>query len=137
MVEFIQPCAVQSQRQVQRRFEAYLAGKPPPGQRVGSESSMAASSPDCAARQDQPGKRAGKSGKRAQPGSAGPSDAHRSGAESLAPAIREVVASCIASKLLPEAEYPPPLLQAPSQKQAKVLPAAARCVLTQPSLLSL
>ena len=131
-VDVVWPCHVQSQRQVQRRFDAYLAGKPPPGQRVSNDSPTAANDPDPAAPQNQPSKRTSKPCKRVQSGGAGPSDEHSCAAERLTSAVREVVASCVASRLLPDADYPSPLLQTPSAKQAKVLPATTRCVLSKP-----
>ena len=121
----------QSQRQVQRRFEAYLAGKPLPRQTVSSDSPRSAS---CSAASGvhtesaQHGKPA-KAGKKQQASGAQPiSQERRQVVDNLVSAVRDAVAACVAGGLLPEAQYPAPVVQAPSAKQAKLLPRTARCV---------
>ena len=122
-------CCDQSQRQVQRRFEAYLTGKPLPGQRVSSDSPMSASGSASQGHQNNAAQH-GKPGRKQPPIATRPTSAEERshGVENLVSAFREAVASCVASGLLPEARYPPPLVQAPSAKQAKLLPSTVRCV---------
>ena len=115
----------QSQRQVQRRFEACLAGKPLPGQRVGTDSPMSAGGSATSAVRSQPAQHS-KPGKKQQPSSMRPGE-HSPAVDKLVSAVREAVASCVASGVLPEAGYSAPLVQEPSVKQAKLLPPAARC----------
>jgi len=93
---------------VQRRFEAYLAGKPPPRQHVSSDSPMSASGSAASAPQSEPAEhgKPAKPGKKQQPTSAQPvSQDDRRVADHLVSALRDGVAACVAGGLLPEASY--------------------------------
>jgi len=114
---------------VQRRFEAYLAGKPLPCQHVSSDSPVSASGSAASAPHSEPAQhgKPAKPGKLKQPSSTQPvSGDHRQAASNLAFAVRDAVAACVAGGLLPQASYPAPVVQAPSAKQAKSLPQTAR-----------